>query len=260
MKAQILDKSGKTESMELPSNFASQIRNDILLKVFEAQKLHQPMGNEPFAGMKYSAIGIIRHKRHSWKSGYGKGIARTPRKIMSRHGSSFNWVGASVANARGGRQAHGPKIEENQFRKINKKELLIAMNSGFSGTVDKKSLETKYNLKIKEIIFVVKDSLLSLKTKEFFKILKESYGAEIYEKILKHKTQRAGKGKARGRRFKSNAGLLFVVADDEKMNRKGIDVVNVSELRISDLAPNGIAGRFSCYTEKAIKQIGEKFK
>ena len=52
----------------------------ILLKVFEAQKRWQEMGNTPFAGMKYSASGIIRHKRHSWKAGYGKGIARTPKK------------------------------------------------------------------------------------------------------------------------------------------------------------------------------------
>ena len=259
MKTLILDKNGKQGSIELPGNFSSQIRNDILLKVFEAQKRKQEMAPELYAGMKYSASGIIRHKRHSWKSGYGKGIARTPRKIMSRHGSSFNWVGATVANARGGRQAHPPKTEENQFRKINKKELLIAMNSGFSGTADKNSVEKKYNAKVENSVFVARDSLLSIKTKDFFNILKQGFG-ENYEKILKHKTQRAGKGKARGRKFKSNAGLLFVIADDENMNRKGIDVVRVSELRISDLAPNGVAGRFACYTEKAIKQIGERFK
>jgi len=259
MKTQILDKSGKTESVELPSNFSSQIREDILSKVFEAQKLKPEMGTGFYAGMKYSASGIIRHKRHSWKSGYGKGIARTPRKIMSRHGTSFNWVGATVANARGGRQAHPPKTEENQFKKINKKELLIAMNSGFSGTADKKSIEKKYSFSGNSI-FVVKDSLLSMKSGEFFDLMEKAFGEEAYEKILKHKTQRAGKGKARGRRYKSNAGLLFVVADDEDMQRKGIEVVNVSSLRVHDLAPNGVPGRFACYTEKAIKQIGEKFK
>lgn len=259
MKTQILDKNGKSGGVELPSNFSSQIRNDILLKVFEAQKYKQPVAPELYAGMKYSASGIIRHKRHSWKSGYGKGIARTPRKIMSRHGSSFNWVGATVANARGGRQSHPPKTEENQFRKINKKELLIAMNSGFSGTADKNSAEKKYNAKVESSIFVVKDSVFSMKTKDFFKILKDAFG-ENYERVIQHKTQRAGKGKARGRKFKSNAGLLFVVADDENMKRAGISVVRVSELRVSDLAPNGVAGRFSCYSEKAIKQIGERFK
>jgi large subunit ribosomal protein L4e len=259
MKSQILDSKGKSGSMELPENFSAQIRKDVLLKAFEAQKRFQEMGNTPFAGMKYSASGTIRRKRHSWKSGYGRGAARTPRKVMSRHGSSFNWVGATAANTRGGRQSHPPRTEENQFRKINKKELLIAMNSGFAGTADKISVNEKYHMEAKECFFVAKDSMLSLKSKDFFKIMKEAFG-EAYEKILQHKTQRAGKGKTRGRTYKSNAGMLFVVASDEKMNRKGIDVVKVNELMIKDLAPNGEPGRFACYTEKAIKEIGDKYK
>jgi ribosomal protein L4 len=44
------------------------------------------------------------------------------------------------------------------------------------------------------------------------------------------------------------------------MKRSGIDVVRVSDLKIRDLAPNGLPGRFAAYTEKAIKQIGEKFR
>lgn len=260
MKAQILDNKGKQGTTELPEVFSSQVRADILLKVFESQKRFQEMGNTPFAGMKYSASGIIRHKRHSWKSGYGKGIARTPRKIMSRHGSSFNWVGATAANTRGGRQSHPPRTEENQFRKINKKELAIAMNSAFAGTAEKILLEKKYNTEITgNYVFVAKDSLLSVKTKDFLKIMQDAFG-NLYEKILKTRQQRAGKGKARGRRYKISAGLLFVIADDEKMNRSGIEVVKVSELRIKDLAPNGVAGRFTIYTEKAIKQISQNFK
>jgi ribosomal protein L4 len=64
----------------------------------------------------------------------------------------------------------------------------------------------------------------------------------------------------RGRKYKTNAGLLFVVANDEKMKRKGIEIVNVEDLTIKDLSPNGEPGRLVCYTEKAIKEIGERFK
>jgi ribosomal protein L4 len=44
------------------------------------------------------------------------------------------------------------------------------------------------------------------------------------------------------------------------MKRKGIDIVNVKELNIKDLCPNGEPGRITCYTETAIKEIGERFK
>ena len=97
-----------------------------------------------------------------------------------------------------------------------------------------------------------------MKAKEFFDVMKKVFGDN--SRILKVKVVRAGKGKMRGRKYKSNAGMLFVISDDEKMKRKGIDVVGVDELKISDLAPNGEPGRISCYTEKAIKEIGEKWK
>jgi large subunit ribosomal protein L4e len=96
------------------------------------------------------------------------------------------------------------------------------------------------------------------KYKEFFEILKKIF-KENFEKIIQKKKIRAGKGKLRGRKYKKNTGLLFVMGSEEKMKRTGIDVVNVSELKIKDLAPNGVAGRFVCYTEKAIKEIEEKF-
>ena len=116
MKAKIFDKSGKEKgTVDLPKNFSSRIREDILSKVYETQKLEttQSYGAKKGAGAGYSASGIIRHKRHAWKTSYGKGISRIPRKIMSRNGASFNWVGATVSNTRGGRKPHAPRSEKN---------------------------------------------------------------------------------------------------------------------------------------------------
>lgn len=261
MKANLIDKTGKEKGkIELPEAFSTPIREDILLKVFEAQKRHQPMGLKPFAGMMYSASGILRRKRHSWKVTYGKGIARTPRKIMSRHGVSFVWVGATVSNTRGGRRAHGPKSWENQFKKINKKEMKIALCSALNGTVNKEALAKKYSQEIKfELPVVFDSSVLNLKTKEFFGVLKSVFG-ESFEKLLQKKEIRAGRGKMRGRTYKQNAGLLFVVGNDEDMKISGIDVVKAGNLAIKDLAPNGFAGRFTCYTEKAIKDLTPRLK
>lgn len=261
MRIKLFDKTGKVKKdIEMPGNFSKGIRKDILAKVFEAMKYEnrQEKGSKFGAGAGYSASGILKHKRHDWKTTYGKGISRIPRKIMSRHGASFNWVGATVSNTRGGRRAHPPKGWENFFKKINKKELQIAFNSGFEGTVDSKSLEKKYNKKI-ESGFVFDSSVLDLKSKDFFALLEKVFGKDLMENILKSKKQRAGKGKLRGRKYKSNAGLLFVVGSDEKMKRSGIDVVNVNDLRIRDLAPNGEAGRIAGYSEKAIEEISKKF-
>jgi large subunit ribosomal protein L4e len=261
MKAKLFDKSGKEKGqVDLPKNFTARVREDILSKVFEAQKLaySQAYGAKEGAGAQYSASGISKKKRHDWKGTYGKGISRVPRKIMSRNGASFNWVGATVSSARGGRKPHAPRSEKNLFKKINKKELLIAFNSAFVGTISKIYIEKKFNIK-SDSGFIFSDDILATKTKDFLETMKAVFG-ETYEKVLKKKQVRAGKGKTRGRKYKSNAGLLFVISSKEEMKRKGIDVVKVNELKISNLSPNGEPGRFVCYTENAIKEIQERFK
>ncbi len=261
MKAKLFDKAGKEKgTVDLPKNFATKIREDILSKVFETQKglYTQAYGAMEGAGAQYSASGISKKKRHDWKATYGKGISRVPRKIMSRHGASFNWIGATIASTRGGRRPHAPRSKKNLIKKVNKKELLLAFNSALAGTVDAKSLGKKYGKKV-ESGFVFNDAILKVKTKDFITVMKKVFGDAFYT-VLKNKQIRAGIGKMRGRKYKSNAGLLFVLGNKESMNRKGIEVVNVNDLTIKDLSPNGEPGRLVCYTEKAIKDIGERFK
>ena len=213
MKAKMFDKVGKEKgTVDLPKNFAVRIREDILSKVFEAQKAiyAQAYGSMEGAGAQYSASGISKKKRHDWKATYGKGISRVPRKIMSRHGSSFNWIGATVASTRGGRRPHAPRSAKNPFSKINKKELLMAFNSALAGTVDAKSLEKKYGKKV-ESGFVFDGKILDIKTKDFIVVIKKVFG-DAFATVLKHKSIRAGIGKMRGRKYKSNA------ADKAKIN------------------------------------------
>jgi large subunit ribosomal protein L4e len=259
MKAKLYDNKGREKSsVDLPKNFNSKIREDILAKVFETQKFiyAQSYGAKEGAGAQYSASGISKKKRHDWKATYGKGISRIPRKVMSRHGASFNWIGATVSSTRGGRRPHAPRSAKNSFKKINKKELSIAFNSALAGTFDQKSIENKYNKKIESGI-IFDESILKAKSKDFFAALKSILG-DSFEKAIKKKTVRAGIGKLRGRKYKSNAGAIFIIASSEEMKRKGLDVVKVNELKISDLSPNGEPGRIAFYTQNAIKEIGEK--
>ena len=255
MKVKFYDKNGKVKGdVVLPKVFSGKIRADILLKVFEAQKgtFAQAYGAKEGAGAQYSASGISIKARHKWKGTYGKGISRVPRKIMSRHGASFSWIGATTANARGGRKPHAPRSWKNLFKKINKKEQQIALVSGLIGSLDAKSLERKFGRKL-NAGGVFEGGILSVTTKDFIIAMKQVFGDENF---MKKKTIRAGMGKLRGRKYKSNAGVLFVVGDEEEMKRSGIDIVRVEDLVVKDLAPNGVVGRMVCYTEKAIRDLG----
>jgi len=265
MKADILSTSGKkVKEISLPKCFSQPIREDIIAKVLETKKTRQPFAPFLMGGKQHSASGTIKHRRHVWKSGYGRGTSRVPRKTMSRRGSQFNWVGAEVSAMRGGRRAHPPKILSMiNTLKINKKELKIALMSAISATADKKQVTNKYERlegkKIENLPLIVESKLVSLKIKELISSLKKIVGKDLFELVLKKKSVRKGKGKLRGRKYKSNAGLLLVIGNKENLKTNAFDVVNVNRLGVNDLAKGG-QGRLTVYTEDAIKDLGGKIK
>ncbi|MFH1503053.1 MAG: 50S ribosomal protein L4 [Candidatus Diapherotrites archaeon] len=264
MKAKVYDTNGKEKSqVELPKEFSAVIREDVVAKVLETKKKQQPYSPSPVAGKQHSAKGKVRHKRHVWRSGYGRGQSRVPRKIFSRKGSQFIWQGAEVPQARGGMRAHPPKVV--QFLrdlKINKKELRIAFESALSSTANEKYVLKKYsNLeKIdKKVPLVLVSNITELKIKELLNALKNILGKELFGIAIRKKSVRAGKGKLRGRKYKSSAGMLFVLGNNEKLKTNAFEVKRVKELNVFDLAKGGL-GRLTIYTEKAIRDLGEKRK
>jgi large subunit ribosomal protein L4e len=262
MKTKILTIDGKSKgTIDLPKCFSAKIREDIVAKVLEAKKSQQPYAPSLVGGKQASASGKLIHRRHVWKSQYGRGWSRIPRKIMSKRGSQFNMEGATIPSARGGRRAHPPKaISRINIKKINKKEMKIALASAISATAEKKNVEKKYETIGKldrEIPFVVESKFTKLKIKELLQSLKKILGKELFEVATKKKKIRAGKGKLRGRKYKKNAGLLLVTGNEEKLKTNAFDVVNAKSLGINDLA-KGDLGRLTVYTESAIKNLGEK--
>ena len=258
MKAKLLNINGK-ETKEITTNlFKEPIREDLICKVVEAEKLKQPYSPTYRAGMDRSASGRIRHRRHVWKTDRGRGLSRIPRKIFWRRGTQFSWEGAIIPSTKGGRRAHPPKGSVN-LKKINKKEMKKAFLSALSYVISVNELKKKYasleNKKI-EIKFplIVEKKILDLKTKDFFdslkKILKDLYGVAIRQKSI-----RAGIGKMRGRKYKKKAGLLFVIGKNEKKKIKGIEIINAENLTITNLASNG--ARLVMFTEDAIKELEE---
>jgi len=267
MKTNILSIEGKkTKEIELPSCFSQEIREDIITKVLEAKKIKQPYAPMIGAGNQYSASGKIKHRRHVWKTHYGKGISRIPRKIMSRRGSQFIWVGATVPHAVGGRRTHPPKVISMLSRKkINKKEMTIALTSAISATANEKEIKKKYErlkdkkLEIKDLPFIIESKIVSLKTKEILESLKKIFGERLFKIVLKKKKVRSGKGKLRGRKYKSNAGMLLVTGKNEKMKTNVFETANTNNLNVTNLAKGG-QGRLVLYTEQAIKDLEGKFK
>lgn len=255
MKAQVYDIQGsKKKEINLPEIFNSKIREDIVAKYYEAEKLsqRQPYSNYKEAGKRHSASGTISHKRHDWKGHYGKGMSRAPRKTMWRRGTQFFWIGAEVASARGGRQAHPPRLEK-KVRKINKKETILAMHSAIAATANEKYIAKRYsslnkiNLKFPLIIELIEKT----KTKELIKLLKTILG-DAFKIALKNKSLRAGKGKLRGRKYKSNAGLLLIISKNENVKMNGIDIRTADQLDITDLYP---LGRLVIFTEKSLGEL-----
>src|SRR4030043_559157 len=261
MKAKILEINGKEKgTIELPSCFSSNIREDIVSKIVEAKKREQPYSPSPMAGKQHAAKGKVVHRRHVWRSGYGRGMSRVPRKIFSQKGSQFNWEAAEVPFARGGRRAHPPKvIARMNPLKINKKEMRIGLQSALSATANQTEMSKRYerlkDKKIEKLPFVAESKITSLKFKELLSGLKNILGG-LFELAIKKKKVRSGKGKLRGRKYKSNAGLLIVIGNDEKMNTSRFDVKKAKDVNILDLARGGL-GRLTLYTEKAIKNLGE---
>ena len=254
----------KVKSINLPICFSAKIREDIVAKVLEAKKTTQPYAPSLVAGKQHAAKGKIVHRRHVWRSGYGRGASRVPRKIFSQKGSQFNWEAAEVPFARGGMRAHPPKILSMlNFRKINKKELKIAFESVLSSTANGKEIVKRYSSlegrKIENAPFVVESKISTLKVKELLESLKKILGKDLFKLAIQKKEIRSGKGKRRGRKYKNNAGLLLVIGEKEKLKTTAFDVVPVNSLGITDLAAGGL-GRLTIYTEESIKELNKRLE
>ena len=255
MKVPILNfEMQKTKEIELPSCFTSRVRADIIHKIFEASKKQQPYSSYILAGKEASASGKQRHRRHKYKTLYGLGVSRVPRKVLTRRGERFYWRGAFIPGTVGGRAAHPPKTAKREL-KVNKKEKKLALNSAIAATASPDVLEKKYKLKLKQIKLpiIIESSIIEKKAKEIVAFISKLLGIKVKEE----KKVRAGKGKRRGRKYKKSVKVLVVTAPREKLKVKsfGLDMVNVKQLSISLLAPGGTPGRIVIWTENAINEM-----
>jgi large subunit ribosomal protein L4e len=224
-------------------------------KVNDAMFKKQRYTVYPIAG-KQSSTGKQSHTRRKFKTLYGKGISRVPRKALSRRGDQFYWVGTYSPGIVKGRAAHPPKLERRE-RTINKKEKIIALNSCIAATRSTELLKKNYKtFNERTLPVIIKSGLLS-KPKEIIEIL-EKNNLRTNEK----RKIRSGKGKNRGRKYRVQRRMLMIVGDKENFQkvRNIFDVLKVHEMNVKKLSLNGMPGKMAVYTENAIKEIGNKFK
>ena len=256
-------KNGESGSIELPKQFGEEIRPDVVARAVLAIDSHnrQPYGSDPEAGMKHSAE--LSRRRRKYRGSYGFGISRVPRKIMSRRGTRFMWVGALAPGTVGGRRAHAPKSEKIWAQKINDKERQKAIRSAMSATVNVEIVKSRGHKVPDSYPFALSDDFQNiLKTKEVIAALHNLGFTDELERS-KQKTVRAGKGKSRGRKYSRKTGILLVVSNECPLeiaasNIPGVDIVRVNELNASLLAPGTDLGRATLYTESALKTLKEK--
>ena len=258
MKLNILDKSNnKIGEVNLPRQFEEEFRPDLIQRAVLTIQSHkrQPYAASIYAGKRASAK--LSRRRRDYKTSYGIGISRVPRKIMSRRGTRMNWVGAFAPGTVGGRRAHPPKAEKIWNKKINEKERIKAIRSAIAATVLKDIVAQRGHLVPDNYPFILDDRFELLnKTHEVI----DAFGKLGLDSELQRaqtKTVRAGKGKSRGRKYKKRKGPLVVVSKKDNLynalkNIPGIDVTEVRSLNAELLAPGAMAGRLTLWTISAI--------
>jgi large subunit ribosomal protein L4e len=242
MKAHVKQLDGAvSREITLPKVFSEEYRPDLIRKAVTAQQStrRQPHGTDPYAGIRSSAVG--------W--GSGRGMSHVPR---IKNGSRA----AKVPQAKGGREAHPPKVQKILLKYINKKEKAKALRSALAASVNEELVRCRGHRFVGEVPVILEDQFEELK--KTTEVISALTNAGVYADIERSKGSRkvrAGRGKMRGRRYKQRKSLLIVTAGQPllaAMNLAGVDVVTVEQLNTELLAPGAQAGRLTIWTESAL--------
>lgn len=248
-------------SVELPQQFKEAVRSDLITRAVLAIQAanRQPYGGYGDAGMRHSTK--LSRRRREYKTSYGYGISRVPRKIMNKRGRRMGWVGALSPGTVGGRAAHGPKPYKDWEQKVNTVENRKAIRSALSATVDATLVSARGHKIPKAFPFIIDDAFESIgKTADLQAALVKLGFAE--ELVRAGVTRiRAGRGKSRGRKHKSPTSILFVVGKDATplvkaaSNLPGTDVIAVHRVNALLLAPGTHPGRLTLFTKGAVERL-----
>lgn len=257
MKAITLSTNGSKEGeVELPIIFSTPFRRDLIHRVYTNLNTHQfqRQGRHPTAGMDNSA--------DSLNPPTGHGQARIAR--MKGGGGGRQGEAGEVASTRGGRQAHPPNVDKVIHKKINKKEKKLALCSAIAATASKKLVESRGHRveKIESFPIIVSNEIESISNaKDMAKLLDALNLSQDIDR-LKSRKARTGKSALRGRRKKVGRSILFVTKSSKELEKAsgsflGVEVRNVKDLSVLDLAPGSDPIRLTVYSKDALDEISK---
>lgn len=233
--------------VDLPEPFEARVRTDLIHKAVTVARANraQPYGVDPKAGKRYAVEGM----------GPGHGISRVPRLTRSQRA-------AFAPGTVGGRRAHPPKAEKDLSSKINDKERRKALVAAWAATADVELVRERGHRVPGDmsVPVVVEDGFVDVERTRDVIAFFEAVGLGDELDRADKRTVRAGKGKGRGRRYRSPRSALIVVHEDGRIveaarNLPGIEVAQVEHVGAHDLAPGGDAGRLVVATESALEAI-----
>lgn len=264
MKVKILDSSNAEKGQrQLPKHFDEDYRPDLITRAVLSIRANsrQRYGSAPEAGKRSSVT--VSKRRRNYRGCYGHGISRVPRKVMSRRGIRFNWVGAFAPGTVGGRRAHPPKAEKIWDQKINIKERRKAIRSAIAATLNKEIVSARGHKIPTNYPFIISNDFELIANTKLLKNALLSLGFSDEFDRASEKRVRAGRGKSRGRRYNKKKSILFVVSEscalqNAAKNLPGVDIQVIDKLNANLLAPGCHAGRIALYTEKAIERLDKE--
>jgi large subunit ribosomal protein L4e len=255
------------KKVSLPDAFESEIRTDMVKLAIASARANrrQAYGSNAHGGKRKPMAGM-KHSVEWW--GKGRGVSRIMRRTGQRRA-------AQSPHTLGGRRAHGPKVEKDWSRKLNRNERRLARDSALSATTDLEMVSNRghrFDSGIKTLPIILGDysengesidiESFNLnggtrKVSAIFNAL--GLGDDLYRARSGRKI-RAGKATMRGRVHKVPKSILLVVANKDGLakaarNLPGVDVVAAKDLSAEHLAPGGDLGRLTVFTKAAVEAI-----
>eukprot|EP00567_Pseudictyota_dubia_P004624 CAMPEP_0197441156 /NCGR_PEP_ID=MMETSP1175-20131217/7490_1 /TAXON_ID=1003142 /ORGANISM="Triceratium dubium, Strain CCMP147" /LENGTH=383 /DNA_ID=CAMNT_0042971395 /DNA_START=105 /DNA_END=1256 /DNA_ORIENTATION=+ len=244
------EKAGETS---LPSVMTAPLRPDIV------QFVHTNMNKNHRQAYAVSVRAGKNVSASSW--GTGRAVARIPR--VGGGGTSRTGQGAFGNMCRGGRMFAPTKTWRKWHRRINTTQKRYAVSSALAATAVPALVMARGHKidDVPEIPLVLDDSVEATRKTSAAKDVLAAVGAlEDVDKAADSKKIRAGKGKARNRRYVLRCGPLVVYASDDGVERAfrnlpGVELCNVSRLNLLQLAPGGHMGRFCVWSKAALESL-----
>tara|TARA_X000001036_G_scaffold380742_1_gene372327 strand:- start:271 stop:1140 length:870 start_codon:yes stop_codon:yes gene_type:complete len=255
------------KKVSLPDSFNSEIRSDLVkLAVASARaNRRQAYGSNAHLGKRKPMSGM-KHSVEWW--GKGRGVSRVMRRTGQRRA-------AQNPHTLGGRRAHGPKVEKDWSRKLNRNERRLARNSALAATADVDIVSGRGHRFAEEIstLPIILGDYSENGEKIDFEAFNLSGGTRKVSAIFEAlglgddlrrardgRKIRAGKATMRGRVHKTPKSVLLVVANKDGLakaarNLPGVDVVAAKDLSAEHLAPGGDLGRLTVFTKTAVEAL-----